>query len=101
MPVAGADDRGILMAVSGAVVIDPRLVPAGHIMGDCVGIRAELDAAERHACTGKGVSHTGGADKGIDVSGRLAIERHSGGQNQKWGQKSLHIPKVSKDSRKS
>ena len=101
MPVAETDDGRIVMAVACAMVIDPGLVPAGHVMGNRVGVRAELDASEGNAGAGEGMPPAGGADKRINVTGRLAVECHGGGQDQNGEQESLHVPKYSKDSRKS
>ena len=69
MGVAESDDRGIVVTVAGAGLINHRLVLSVNIVGDRVGVRAELDSAERHAGPGEGVTHTICADKRIHIAG--------------------------------
>ena len=73
--VAGAAEVGVAEAyygavvvlVAGAVFIGARLVFPLDVVGDHVGVRAELHAPEGNAGPGEGVPHAGGADERIYI----------------------------------
>ena len=69
MGVTESDDRGIIVTVAGAGLIDHRLVFSVNIVGDRVGVRAKLDSAKRHTGPGEGMTHTICADKRIHIAG--------------------------------
>ena len=68
MGVAESYDRRVVIAVAGTGLVDHRLILSINIMRNSVGVRAELHATERHACSGESVTHSVCADKGINIA---------------------------------
>ena len=68
MGVAEAHDAAVAVLVAGAVVVDARLINPIDVVGNGVRVRTQLHEAVRKTGTGKGVSHTVGADKHIHQS---------------------------------
>jgi len=71
--VAEAHDGRVAVLVTGAVVIDARLVAAVDIVGDGVRVGTHLHAPERIACAGEGVPHAIGPDHRVDILGIIAL----------------------------
>ncbi len=67
MRVAETYNGAVLVLVAGTVFIDSGLVTPVHIMGNRVGVGAELHDAERRTRSGKSVPHAVGANDGVDV----------------------------------
>ena len=72
--VAEADYGAVVVLVAGAVFIGARLVFAFDVVGNHVGVRAELHAPEGHAGPREGVPHAGSADEGIHVLRFLSVK---------------------------
>ena len=66
-------DGRVIPAVTGAEGVHLVLIPARHVVGNGVGIRTHLHAAERHAGAGKGMPHPGGADKRIYIGRQTGL----------------------------
>ena len=79
MGVAETDDGGVFVAVACAVVVGPGLVFAPDIVGNGVGVGAQLYDAEGCAGSGKGVSHACGADEGIHPVRKTGGQRFATG----------------------
>ncbi len=67
MRVAETHNGAVFVLVAGTVFIDSGLVTLVHVMGNCVGVGAELHDAERCTRSGKSVPHAVGANDGVDV----------------------------------
>ena len=67
MGVAEAHDAAVAVLIAGTVVIDTRLINPVDVVGNGVGVGTQLHKAVGETGTGKGVPHTVGADKNIDM----------------------------------
>ena len=69
--MAETDDSRVTVSIAGAVFVGFALVASAHVVGDGVGIGAELHQSEGGAGTGEGVPHAVGTDDWVHVVGRL------------------------------
>ena len=67
MSMAETYDTLVTMLVTGAVVINSWLIHPVDVVRYSVRVGTQLNKPIRKACTGKGVPHTVGADKNIDM----------------------------------
>ena len=85
MRVRKAHDGAVFILVAGAVLVGARLVGSLDVVGNHFRVGRQLYSAKRYAGSGEGVSHSGGADEGIDILDVLGPEAPT--QAQKAGQK--------------
>ena len=69
--MAEAHDGLVAVAVARTILVGAFLILPAHVVGDGVGVGAELHRTEGDACPGEGVAHAVGADEGVDIVGRL------------------------------
>ena len=74
MGVAESHDRGVVVTVSGAGLIDHRLVLSVDIMRNRIGVWTQLDSSERHASSRESVTHSVCAYERIDIAGVILSE---------------------------
>ena len=99
--MAEADDGGIVMPVSGAVIIRPALVLPADVMRNGVRVRAELYGSERIARPRERMSHPRRSDKRVHVSGTARVSSclprrspSSPERKAKYGNGLLHSAKI-------
>ena len=61
--------RVVAILIAGAVVVGTRLVASIDVVGNRVGVGAQLHRAIGVAGTGEGVSHAVGANENVDIGG--------------------------------
>ena len=67
MGVAEAHDAAVAVLITGTVVIDTRLINPVDVVRNGIGVGTQLHKAVGETGSGKGVPHTVGADKNIDM----------------------------------
>ena len=72
--VAESHYCGVVVTVSGAGLIDHRLVLSVDIMRNRIGVRAKLNPSKWHASPWEGVTHPVCAYERIDIAGVILSE---------------------------
>src|SRR5580698_3408967 len=86
MSMAEANDGLVVVLIARTVFVHIGVVFPVFLIGDGVGVRAELDHAERRGCAGIRVAHSGGAYYGMNVGNEIKGGRVLGGEQEGGGQ---------------